>query len=76
MFVYTDAKQLKKEVKNAITNNDTTAKEICNRLGISPQAYQKLFLKKNICFTDVKKVCEAMDCNLMIGIVRKDKTDD
>lgn len=74
MFVYTSPTELKKEIKKAITSNDTTAKAICDTLGVSPMHYQQIFRKKNLSFSDINDICNAMDCDLVIDIVRRNKS--
>lgn len=71
MFIYDNPGQMKKEIKKSITDNDMTAKEICDKLDMLPQTYQTLINKKNFSFTDMKKICNAMDCDLVIDIVKK-----
>lgn len=71
MFIYNSPEQMKKEIKKSITDNDMTAKEICDKLDMLPQTYQTLINKKNFSFTDMKKICNAMGCDLVIDIVKK-----
>ena len=76
MFTYTDNEQLKNEIKMAIIDNNTTGKAISDKLGISPQTYQHLINKKQLSFADVKKICDAMGCDLIIDIVPRAKEKD
>lgn len=71
MFIYDNPGQMKKEIKKSITDNDMTAKEICDKLDMLPQTYQTLINKKNFSFVDMKKICNAMDCDLVIDIVKR-----
>ena len=71
MFIYDSPEQMKKEIKKSITDNDMTAKEICDKLDMLPQTYQTLINKKNFSFTDMKKICNAMGCDLVIDIVKR-----
>lgn len=73
MFTYTDNEQLKNEVKKALIDNNTTGKAIADKLGISPQTYQHLLNKKQLSFADVKRICDAMGCDLVVNIVTKKK---
>ena len=71
MFIYNSPEQMKKEIKKSITDNDMTAKEICDKLDMLPQTYQTLINKKNFSFIDMKKICNAMGCDLVIDIVKR-----
>lgn len=73
MFTYLDNEKLKNEIKKAIIDNNTTGKAIADKLGISPQTYQHLINKKQLSFADVKKICDAMGCDLIIDIVPRKK---
>lgn len=73
MFIYTDNNMLKNELKKSIIDNGTTNKEIADKLEITPQTYQHLINKKQFSFADMKRICDAMDCDLMIDIVRREK---
>lgn len=73
MFTYTDNQELKKELKKAIIDNEYTAKMICDKLNMIPQTYQTLINKKQFSFADMKRICDAMDCDLIIDIVKRDK---
>ena len=71
MFIYDSPEQMKKEIKKSITDNDMTAKEICDKLDMLPQTYQTLINKKNFSFVDMKKICNAMGSDLVIDIVKR-----
>ena len=45
MFIYNDNEQIKKEIKKTLTDNNITAKELCDKLGMLPQKYQILLNK-------------------------------
>lgn len=72
MFKYTDNKQLKNEIKKSIIDNSTTAKSIADSLGMSAQTFQHLINKKQFSFADMKRICDAMDCDLVIDIIKRD----
>lgn len=69
MFKYIDNEDLRKELKKAQIDNDITAKSVCDKMGVLPQSYQKLINKVNFSFADMKRICDAMDCDLVIDIV-------
>ena len=73
MFKYTDNTELKNELKKAIIDNGTSAKAICDKLGMLPQTYQTLINKKNFSFADMKRICDAMNCDLIIDIVKREQ---
>lgn len=72
MFVYLDNEQLKKELKKVQIDNNVTAKSVCDKLNMIPQTYQTLINKKQFSFADMKRICDAMDCDLVLDIVRRD----
>lgn len=71
MFSYINNEQIKKEIKKAITDQGLTAKEICEKMGMLPQTYQCLINKKNFSFADMKRICDAMGCDLIIDIKKR-----
>jgi transcriptional regulator with XRE-family HTH domain len=71
-FTYTDNEQLKKEIKKTIIDNGYTAKQIADKLGITPQTYQHLINKKQLSFADVNKIMQVMNCSLNITISKND----
>lgn len=70
MFTYTDNEQLKKELKKSIIDNGYTAKKICDELNMLPQTYQSLINKKNLSFSDLKRILDVMGVELHIDFVR------
>ena len=73
MFIYEDNAQLKKELKKVQIDNSITAKSVCDKLGMIPQTYQTLINKKQFSFADMKRICDAMNCDLVIDIVKREK---
>ena len=71
-FTYTDNEQLKKEIKKKKIDNGYTAKQIADKLGITPQTYQHLINKKQLSFADVNKIMQVMNCSLNITISKND----
>lgn len=75
MFTFTDNEQLKKELKIfQVTNDMDNITEICKRMGIIPQAYYNTLKKQGLSFTDLKRICDAMDADLCIEIRKKPET--
>lgn len=73
MFIYTDNDNLKDEIKKKIIDCKTSNKEIADKLEMSPQTYQHLINKKQFSFADMKRICDAMDCDLVVDIVKREK---
>jgi hypothetical protein len=74
MFTFTDNEGLKKELKLfQVANNFNSIKEICDKMGVIPQAYYNTLKKQGLSFNDVKKICDAMDADLCIEIRKRDK---
>lgn len=73
MFIYTDNEQLKRELKKVQIDNNITAKSVCDKLDMIPQTYQTLINKKQFSFADMKRICDVMDCDLVIDIVRREQ---
>ena len=73
MFKYTDNNDLIKEIKKMIIDNNTTQKEISDRLGVSVQQLHNILKKKNLSFFDVDKICTAAGVELFINFRKKEK---
>lgn len=71
MFIYTDNEQMKKEIKKIIINNDMTQKEVADRMGCKPQQFGNIINKENFAFRDMKRICDAIDCDLVIDFVKR-----
>lgn len=72
MFIYNNKEQMKKEIKKSIIDSGKTQKEICDKLKILPQTYQCLINKKNFSFADMKRICDAMNCDLIIDFKKRE----
>lgn len=72
MFKYVDNEGLKKEIKKNIIDNNYTQKEIAEKMGMIPQTYNTLINKKNFSFNDLKRICDAMGCDLYVDIREKE----
>lgn len=72
MFKYVDNEGLKKEIKKNIIDNNYTQKEIAEKMGMIPQTYNTLINKKNFSFNDLKRICNAMGCDLYVDIRGKE----
>lgn len=48
-----------------------TQREVAERIGLSPQAFNKLLNKKNFGFEDAQRILNAMGYNLTFGMERQ-----
>ena len=69
MFIYKDNLQLKNELKKTIIDCGTTNKAVADSLGITPQTYQHLINKKQLSFSDVKRIADVAGFELHIDFV-------
>ncbi len=73
MRLYNDNKDIKKEIEIALTEKELNKADIARILNTSRQQITNTFNKKNLSFIDVKRICEAMGCDLYVDIRSKDK---
>ena len=71
MFTYRDNEQIKNEIKKILIDNGFTQKEVANRMQCKPQQFTNIINKENFAFRDMKRICDAMGCDLIIDIVRR-----
>lgn len=71
MFIYTDNDQMKREVKKAIIDSGMSQKEIADKMNCKPQQFTNIINKENFAFRDMKRICDAMDCDLQIDFVKR-----
>ena len=55
-----------KEIKKLMLDEDVTQKNVADELGVTPQAITKLLNKKNLSFSDVKKILNTFGYDLVI----------
>ena len=72
MFEFRDNNQLKNELKKIIVDCNTTNKDIASKLNMTPQTYQHLINKKQLSFSDIKKIGNVAGFKVMIDFVRSD----
>jgi len=60
---------MKNELKKILIDNNMTAKEIADNIGVKPQQYNNIVNKRNFALSDLKRICDAMSCDLIIDIV-------
>ena len=73
MFIYTDNEQMKKEIKKTIIDNGMSQKEVADKMECKPQQFTNIINKENFAFRDMKRICDAMGCDLVIDIVKREQ---
>lgn len=69
MIKYKDNEQLKAELKAEMNRKEIKQKELANRMKISAANLSNILVNKNsLSFTDVQRMCDALDCDLYIEI--------
>ena len=71
-MIYKDNEQLVNEIKKIMIDNDIKQCDLADNLGISKQALNKIFNKKNLNCNDMKKLLDQMGYNLIIDFQKKD----
>ena len=67
MFEYVENEQLKNEIKKILIDCNITNKEVAERMGITPQTYQHLINKKQLSFSDVKRILVCFLLSVLLG---------
>lgn len=67
MVPYKDNDQVITEIKKLMLDSHITQKEVAERIGLSPQAFNKLLNKKNFGFEDAQRILNAMGYNLILA---------
>lgn len=65
-IIYKDHKQILIEIKKLILENETTQKEVAQKLGIKPQGLTKILNKKNFSFEDAQKILSVLGYDLIV----------
>ena len=74
-FRYESNHQVSVELKKIMLEEGVTQKQIAEKLGITPQSFQKLINKKNLGMADVQKILDTMNGDMIIIFVDKNKED-
>ena len=70
MIKYRDNDQLKAEIKAEMSRKGLKQKELANKMQISAANLSNILVNKSsLTFTDVQRICKALDCTLYINIV-------
>lgn len=72
-FIYKDNQQIRVEFKKMATDHNISLAKIANKCGITPQQLNNRFNNKRLSLDDLTNWCDAMDCDLVLDIVPRDK---
>ena len=67
---YENNEQLKKQIERLTADMNITKPELAKRMGITAAQLNTLLNKKNLTMTDLKKICDALGCEIYIEIRR------
>ena len=70
-MLYTDNEQLVIELKKLLLENKISQRDIAKSFDISPQAFQNLLNKKQLSFSDIKRILDCVDYQLVYDFVTK-----
>ncbi len=65
-MIYKNNEQLVTELKKLLLDTKCSQRDIAKQMGISPQALQNLLNKKQLSFSDMKRVLDCVNCDLLI----------
>ena len=71
MFIYEDNTQVKKEFKKKVIDENLTMTEIARRCDMIPQELNNRFGNSRLALSDLKKWCDAMECDLVIDFRKR-----
>jgi transcriptional regulator with XRE-family HTH domain len=66
-MIYIDNEQLVTELKKLLLDSKCSQRDIAKKMGISPQAFQNLLNKKQLSFSDMKRVLDCVNCDLVVN---------
>lgn len=73
MFKYNNHESTKAEIKKFLIDQGFTAKEVAEKMGVKPQQYNNIVNKRNFALSDLNRIANAIDCDLFIDLVPKNK---
>ena len=68
---YTDNKQIRDVIKDECRSQGKSLADVARSLDMLPQTLNGIFLKQHIAFDDVKRLADALGCDLYFGLVKK-----
>lgn len=74
-FVYNNNRQVKDEFKKAAIDHGVSLTEVARRCDLIPQQLNNQFANKRLALSDLKLWCDAMDCDLVLEIRSREKTE-
>jgi transcriptional regulator with XRE-family HTH domain len=74
LMLYNDNEQLVIELKKLLIDNKCSQRDIAKKMGISPQALQNLLNKKQLSFSDMKKVLDCINYDLLVEFSSRNKS--
>ncbi|POO87897.1 XRE family transcriptional regulator [Clostridium sp. 3-3] len=72
-MTYTNTKAVFVAIRQIMLAKDIKIKDLAKRLCKSQSAVSSLFAQSNISLDTLDEICQAIDCQLDINIVPKDK---
>ena len=72
MFKYEDNKQVKNEFKKVAIDCGMSMTDIAKKCDMIPQQLNNKFNNNRLALSDIKEWCNAMNCDLVIDIVKRD----
>lgn len=73
MRIYKDNTDVKKELETILIEVGSNKAKLGETMGISRQRVSNILNKKNLSFADIASMCDAMECDLYIDIVPREK---
>lgn len=67
-MIYTNNTDLKKYIDKILIDKEITKVELAKKLDCKPQQLNNILNKRNLAFTDIQRICNALDCNLYVDI--------
>ena len=65
-MIYSNNEQLVTELKKLFLDTKRSQRDIAKQMGISPQALQNLLNKKQLSFSDLKRVLDCINYDLLV----------
>ena len=69
---YTENKDIKKLIDKELIDRELTKVEIAEKMGCKKQMLNNILNKKNLAFSDIARICDAMGCDLYVDIREKE----
>jgi DNA-binding Xre family transcriptional regulator len=70
-MLYNSNDDLKKELRKILIDENLSLTDVADKLEISRQQLNNLFLKTNFSFNDMHKICNAIGYKLEINILKE-----